>query len=447
MEVMTWNEVQQELKNIENKNLLLGNGFSISYKAEDFNQKSIIKEIDFLANSTDVSDIEECIAKTQELVSEGSTYTVSRETINSWIKTAIHKAFIEKLFMKMPQTVKAKNDYNEKTLIPYKNFLAAFNEFYTLNYDPLLYWMSLHFINNGDKDVQAVINAEEKYNNTKDDCRNKEKNKIKFYEQVTNCMSKIREKVFILKAQKDKYNMKVYLGDKCLYDETLSKAEADKAIAIDKISNTLCKNMEKICNESEEVKEELERIKQDAQEDFDSKKAEIIALNNGVKIVFNDGFLPNKESKQLEWNEENLQNVYFLHGAFHILQNEKSIVKIKAEPTTSMLKNIQEAWHKGYDSLTILESTAKNKEDEINKNPYLKYCFENFQNQNGVLVTLGVSFYDSDNHLINSINKNEQLTSIYIGCYEEPSEELLNKFKHNSKVKYFSTKGIFDICE
>ena len=42
MEVMTWNEVQQELKNIENKNLLLGNGFSISYKAEDFNQKSII---------------------------------------------------------------------------------------------------------------------------------------------------------------------------------------------------------------------------------------------------------------------------------------------------------------------------------------------------------------------------------------------------------------------
>ena len=76
-----------------------------------------------------------------------------------------------------------------------------------------------------------------------------------------------------------------------------------------------------------------------------SINVEIIALNNGVKIAFNDGFLPNKESKQLEWNGENPQNVYFLHGAFHILQNEKSIVKIKAEPTTSMLKNIQEAWH------------------------------------------------------------------------------------------------------
>ena len=111
-----------------------------------------------------------------------------------------------------------------------------------------------------------------------------------------------------------------------------------------------------------------------------------------------------------------------------------------------MLKNIQEEWNQGYDSLTILESTAKNKEDEINKNLYLKYCFDNFKNQTGVLVTLGVSFYDSDNHIIDRINKNDNISQVYIGCYEEPSEELLNKFKDNTKVKYFSTKGIFEIC-
>ena len=446
MDLMTWTEVQQEIKDVENKNLLLGNGFSISYKADDFNQKSIIKEIDFLANSTDVFDIEECIAKTQELVSEGTTSTVPRATINQWIKSAIHKAFIEKLFEKMPPTVRAKNDYNEKTLVPYKNFLAEFNEFYTLNYDPLLYWMSLHFINNGDKDVQAVMNAEEKYNSAKEGSKTKENSKIRLYEQITSCMSKIREKIFVYKAQKDKYNMKVYFADKCLYDETLSKAEADKTIAIDKISNTLCQNMGKICDENEAIKEEFERIEQDVQTDFDSKRAEIIAINNGIKIEFNDGFLTNRESKQLEWNSENPQNVYFLHGAFHILQKEDSIVKIKAEPTTTMLKSIQEEWNKGYDSLTILESTAKNKEDEINKNSYLRYCFDNFKNQNGALVTLGVSFYDSDNHIIDSINSNKNLSNIYIGCYEEPSEELLNKFKDNARVKYFSTKGIFDIC-
>ena len=446
MELMTWAEVQQELKDVENKNLLLGNGFSISYKADDFNQKSIIKEIDFLANSTDVSDIEECIAKTQELVLEGTTSTVPRETINQWIKSAIHKAFIDKLFVKMPPTVKAKNDYNEKTLVPYKIFLAKFNKFYTLNYDPLMYWMSLHFINNGDKDVQAVMTAEEKYNNAKEGSKTKENSKNKFYEQVTNCMTKIREKIFISKAHKDKYNMKVYFADKCLYDETLLKAEIDKTVSIDKISKTLCQNMERVCDENKEIKEEYDHIEQEVQTDFDFKKAEIIAINNGIKIEFNDGFLPNRESNQLEWNSENPQNVYFIHGAFHILQKQNSIVKIKAEPTASMLKNIQKEWDNGYDSLTILESTSKNKEEEINKNSYLRHCFDNFKNQKGALVTLGVSFYDSDNHIIDSINSNENISKIYIGCYEEPSDELLNKFKDNVKVKYFSTRGIFDIC-
>ena len=62
---------------------------------QEENLKSIIEEIDFLKNSTAVSDIEECIAKTQELVSEGSTYTVPGEIIKKWIKSTIHKAFIE----------------------------------------------------------------------------------------------------------------------------------------------------------------------------------------------------------------------------------------------------------------------------------------------------------------------------------------------------------------
>ncbi len=446
MELMTWVEVQNELQEVGNKNLLLGNGFSISYKADDFNQKSIIQEIDFLKNSTDVSDIEECIAKTQELVAEGSTCTVPGEIIRKWIKSTIHKAFIEKLFAKMPSTVRAKNDYNENTLVPYKNFLAEFNKFYTLNYDPLLYWMSLHFVNNGDKDVQAVMKAEEKYNKAKEGSKTKETSKTQFYEKVTTCMSKIREKIFVTKAHKDKYKMKVYFGDKCLYDETLSKAEADKTISLDKITNTICSNMEKISDENTDVKEEFERIELNVKNDFDSKKAEIIAINNGIKIEFNDGFLPNKETKRLEWNNENSQNVYFLHGAFHILQKDNSIVKIKADPTATMLKNIQDEWNNNYDSLTILESTAKNKEEQINKNSYLKYCFDNFKNQTGVLVTLGVSFYDSDNHIIDSINENDNISQVYIGCYEEPTEELLNKFKDNPKVKYFSTKGIFDIC-
>ena len=41
----------------------------------------------------------------------------------------------------------------------------------------------------------------------------------------------------------------------------------------------------------------------------------------------------------------------------------------------------------------------------------------------------------------------DNISNLYIGCYEKPSDELLNKFKNNPKVKYFFTKGIFDICQ
>lgn len=444
MDLMTWEEVKGELPENGNKNLLLGNGFSISYKAENFNQKSIIQEIEFLKDSTNVVDIEKCIKDTQNLIPQGTTYTVPQNIIQEWIKSILHRAFIEKLFEKMPLSIRAKNNYDENTLVPYKSFLSEFNEFYTLNYDPLLYWMSLHFINNGDKDVQAVMKAEEKYNKAKDESKSKKNFKIKFHEQVTNCMSKIRKKLFTQKAHKDKYNMKIFFANKCLYDEILSEAEKNKTITLEKISNELCSKMEEISSENAEIKEEYEQIEQYVKEDFDFKKAEIIAINDAVKIKFNDGFSTNPETKRLEWSRENLQNVYFLHGAFHILKKDNSIVKIKADPTTTMLNNIQEEWNNGYDSITILESSAQNKETRINENAYLEYCFTKFKEQKGILVTLGVSFYDSDDHIIKNINLNENLTQIYIGCYDEPSDELLNKFKDNPKVKYFSTKEIFD---
>lgn len=107
-----------------------------------------------------------------------------------------------------------------------------------------------------------------------------------------------------------------------------------------------------------------------------------------------------------------------------------------------MLSNIKKEWAEGYDSLTVLESEHKNKIQEIVASDYLKYCFAQFKSINGILVTFGVSFLDSDNHIIDAINSNPNLEKIFIGCYDNPSEALLEKFKDNSKIFYFSTKGI-----
>ena len=442
MDLLTWDDVKEQIKDTDNS-ILLGNGFSISYKADDFNQKSILKEIDFLAESIDVSDIEECIKDTQKLVQDSNTKTVPQDIIREWIKEKLQKAFIEKLFNKMSATIKDKKDYDEKTLKPYKEFLSHYKKFFSLNYDPLLYWMSLKFMNKGDKDINAVLDWETKKANSTAGTKNYEKAEGKIKECYAKCINAIRENIFIKKICKKDYTVQVMYDNECLLNETLEKMEEDKVISLKKVSSKICENIEAAASKKESLKNEYEKIELQTKSDYDSKRAEIISnKEDGLEINFTDGFLNNSETKKLEWSEQNEQNAFFLHGAFHILEKGGKIIKIKADDTNTMLSNIKKEWVEGYDSLTVLESEHKNKIQEIDASDYLKYCFTQFKSINGILVTFGVSFLDSDNHIIDAINSNPNLEKIFIGCYDNPSEALLEKFKDNSKIFYFSTKGI-----
>lgn len=442
MNLLTWDDVKEQIKDTDNS-ILLGNGFSISYKADDFNQKSILKEIDFLADSNEVSDIEECIQDTQKLVKTGNAKTVPQDIIKEWIKEKLQKAFIEKLFNKMPATIKDKKDYDEKTLKPYKEFLSNYKNFFSLNYDPLLYWMSLKFMNKGDKDINAVLDWESKKANSTEGTKKYEQAEGKVKECYAKCINAIRENIFIKKICKKDYTVQVMYDNECLLNETLEKMEEDKAISLKKVSSKICENIEAAASKKESLKNEYEKIELQTKSDYDSKRAEIISnKEDGLEINFTDGFLNNSETKQLEWSEQNEQNAFFMHGAFHILEKDDKVIKIKADDTNTMLTKIKDEWAKGYKSLTVLESEHKSKIQEINNSPYLKYCFERFKSLNGVLVTFGVSFLDSDNHIIDAINSDTNLEKIFIGCYDNPSEALLEKFKDNPKVFYFSTKGI-----
>lgn len=103
MNILAWENVKEQLANLPDNSVLLGNGFSISYKSDDFNQKAIIKEMLSLGKDSKVEDIEECIKASQSLVSEGNSKTVSKNIIDIWIKEHIRNDFIEQLFKKCLQ--------------------------------------------------------------------------------------------------------------------------------------------------------------------------------------------------------------------------------------------------------------------------------------------------------------------------------------------------------
>lgn len=437
-EVLSWEYVKKEIENGENA-VLLGNGFSRSYKADEFEQCKILSEMESLNGKT-VFDIEKCIQDTQHLLTENEN-TVPKTVIAKWIKENLHKEFISKLFEKMPDSIRDKDNYDEVTLKPYNEFLSNFNNFFTLNYDPVFYWMSLHFQFIGDEDIKKIWGMEEELDSmSKDDKKypKKQENLDKEYE-------KIRKKTFVSYIDRDKYKLIINFKDTCIFNKTITEAEADQIIAKKIIQRIYDGIAEKKDNEIN-CKDEYTGLEKYKDGYIDCSKREIEIKKENIFINSTDGFFT--DGGVLKWNEENRQNVFYLHGAFHLLTKDNETIKLKAakdDPSNKMRDNIKKEWENGFESLTVLEGTSEEKIKKINDFDYLKHCYNKLKNISGNLVTFGVSFEDSDNHIIEAINNNPNLEKIFIGCYDLPCDAIVDKFSNNDRIKLFSTKDFFNI--
>lgn len=435
-DVLSWDYVKSEIESSENS-VLLGNGFSRSYKAEDFDQCKILAEMNSLNGKT-ATDIEKCIQDTINLLQENEK-TVPKEAIAKWIKEKLHKEFIDKLFEKMPASVRDKENYNEAILKPYNEFLSMFNKFFTLNYDPVFYWLTMHFQGNGDQDIKKLITLEEELANIPEEDKKyatKQKN-------IASENEKFRVKTFDSFIDKSKYKMIINYKDTCLYNKTLQDADDEKIIA-KKITKTIYESLTDKKEQEENCSAEFENLEKFKDGYIESCKKEIEQRSENVFINSTDGFF--KDGGILKWDRQNPQNVFYLHGAFHILTKDNETIKIKKDDNTStkMLDNIKKEWDNGFESLTVLEASSDEKRKKINDSEYLTHCYNELNAISGNLVTFGVSFEDSDNHIIEAINNNDKIEKIFIGCYDIPCDTILNKFSHKDKIKLFSTKNLFE---
>lgn len=437
-EVLSWEYVKKEIENSENT-VLLGNGFSRSYKTKEFDQSIILSEMESLKDKTAI-DIEKCIQDTIELLEENEN-TVPKEIIANWIKEKLHKEFIDKLFEKMPDSIRDKDNYDEAILKPYSDFLSNFNTFFTLNYDPIFYWMMLHFQRLGDDDIKKLMLIEEELASISE-ADKKFATKQKKLEDEN---EKLRVKTFESFINKEEYKMLINYKDTCLYNKTLKEADDDKIIK-EKITKTIYVNLSAKKEQEQNCEEEYQNLEKYKDSFIDKCKREIAQREENSFIRSTDGFF--KDGSILKWNKENQQNIYYLHGAFHILNKNNETIKIfstKDNSSSKMLDNIKAEWDKGFESLTVLEASSDKKKAEIEKSDYLTYCYESFKNISGDLVTFGVSFLDSDNHIIEAINNNDKIDKIFIGCFDIPCDSILAKFSNIDKIKLFSTKNFFDV--
>lgn len=437
--LLTWEDVRKELDTDTNCTVLLGNGFSRSYCNQAFNQYEIIQHMPSLQNLSEIMDIEKCIEQTQAKVSDANpSLTVPKTIIDCWIKKQLHKEFIDTLYELIPKSLNDIKDFTDEKLSKYRDFFNCFNKVFTLNYDPLLYWMTMRFINFGDKDIVDYSNLKEQLSIIPEGTKEYTSVKKKLDSSNDKCIKSVRNEMFAkYMKENDDYKLSISCKQEILLEKSIAESEGKILGGWTKVIPEVYKAFETKKTESKLLEEENNKLNSIATSSFETKLKTVEQNKGKLRLSINDGFLSDV------WNENNRQSIFYLHGAFHIIENNEETIKIKAEDFNKMVNKIKEKWDSGFEPLTVLESTPEAKLERIKKSPYLVKCFNEFKNISGVLITHGLSFMSSDQHIIDTINNNSKLDKIYVGCYLKPSEEIEKAFYNNDKVSFFDTSAMF----
>ena len=143
--------------------------------------------------------------------------------------------------------------------------------------------------------------------------------------------------------------------------------------------------------------------------------------------------------------EERLQNLFFLHGAFHIVQDNTNITKIQQKQNKAFCQKLEETIHDDKkEIICIFTAKSSDKMDEIKENEYLKKCFDQLSQIEGSLVIYGSSLADNDEHIFTQINKSK-IRNIYISSCEEEKDEHCKRAKQifrGKSVTLFDYKTI-----
>ena len=392
-----------------------------------------------LQGLTGISDIEKCIEETQAKVNNDlPEKTVPKAIIERWIKSMLHKEFIDTLYGLMPKSLNEVEDFTDDKLAKYREFFNFFDKVFTLNYDPLLYWMLMRFINYGDKEFVDYSDLKEQLNSVAED--SKEYTKLKKKLDTTNdkCIKSVRNEMFpvYLKGNED-YRLNILCKNEVLLEKSIAEAEGKILGGWTKVIPEVYQAFEAKKAENITLCQESDKLDRIADTTIESKLESVKHNKEAMKLKIRDGFISDS------WSKDNDQTVFYLHGALHLIESSDKTVKVTQDEFKKMIEKVKEKWDEGYEPLTVLESSPEEKVARINQSPYLTKCFNEFQHISGILVTHGLSFMNSDKHIIDAINSNPNLEKIYVGCYAQPSEALKEAFANNSKVIFFDTSNMF----
>jgi len=189
-----------------------------------------------------------------------------------------------------------------------------------------------------------------------------------------------------------------------------------------------------------------------------------VLMRNKSELA-NDGFgreLENPDEvtkgEDQQWSElrwginKDKQRIFYLHGTLPIFDTGIEIVKEEYDTQHYLLQKVSERMEAKSYPIFVTAGNAQEKLNHIMHNKYLAYCYDDFSNIDGSLITFGFNFGKYDTHIIDAINKaahqglrgSNKLLSIYIGVYSDESLEYIESIKNQfrCKVNFYNARTV-----
>lgn len=135
------------------------------------------------------------------------------------------------------------------------------------------------------------------------------------------------------------------------------------------------------------------------------------------------------EVDYVAWSPANSHeaNLHFLHGALHVFDSPTEVKKITWNRTQiPLVEQIRSALRAGYFPIFVSEGTSEQKLARIRHIDYLAKAYRSFQSIGNTLFIYGHSLSDSDNHILELIERGN-LRNVFVGIFGDPDSEVNKK--------------------
>jgi hypothetical protein len=394
IELLTYQEVLNQIQGKEN-HLLIGNGFNyglgVDTSYSKIFQKMIEKDLGLYKEAESL--VQECDEDLERFIGR-LTDDINPE--NHFLKKFVNNK-IKIDFMKATQSIvksAIKNVYSEKNSEVYL-FLKNFTNYFTLNYDPFLYLLLLHYKSSKLKEKTTLVLQPS----------------LKFIEEDLNA----RESNIYAEIKHARDNGTLELSGVDDAAATTSELKTlKKARFITVITEYSERNSKGWKKKDIELAVNLileEEKKHQVIDKVDDSSRQLNLFDDKTEFVFD--------------TESTTQNLFFLHGAFHIYKDGKSVKKITQKTDKALYERIEDILNSEELELICIFQ-KENKKDLIEENSYLLNCLNKLNTLSGIMVIIGSSLDDNDDHVFEEIVKSN-IKTLYISSMDNDKENILEK--------------------